>query len=256
MEHRHNHQHPIAFAQGDVGSAGDHHRMHIGAAMAIHHTFRVSGGSAGVTHGHTGSLVHVGIGKARRLGSQQFVVVQGRTEQGRVDRAAHDDVFDRRQLIADPSKQRSDRGVNDDHLVPSVVDDIGELLGKEPNVQRVKHRSHTRNRQVGLHVRLVVPHKGANSISVTDSQTGKCGGQLISPIGNFGEGGNGIVGPVERRNRGLRMNCSTVLQNRTDCQWKILHCGKEHLVTVANASRTASARDGGLRRRSKRAIHT
>ena len=54
--------------------------------------------------------------------------------------------------------------VDDDDLVLGVVHDVGELLGEEPDVERVQHRPHGRDGQVRLEVLLVVPGEGAHPV--------------------------------------------------------------------------------------------
>ena len=74
-----------------------------------------------------------------------------------------------RQLVAHSRQQRRDRRIDNDHLIVGVIDDELQLLGKQPNVERVQYRAHTRDREVGLHMGLVVPHERADAIALLDT---------------------------------------------------------------------------------------
>ena len=103
--------------------------------------------------------------------------------------AHHDDVLDRRALVAHLGEQRRHRGVDDDHLVLGVVDHVGQLLGEEPDVQGVEHRPHGGDGQVGLEVLLVVPGERPHPVAVAHPQAPQRGGQPLGPARHLGEGG-------------------------------------------------------------------
>ena len=60
-------------------------------------------------------------------------------------------------------------------------------LGEEAHVERVEHRAHRRHREVSLEVLLVVPHEGADAVTVADSELGKRGGQPIGALHSIEE---------------------------------------------------------------------
>ena len=64
------------------------------------------------------------------------------------------DTFERRQQRREQAEQRT---VDEDHLVVGVVDDVGELLGEQPDVQRVQHAPGARGGEVQLEVAGRVP---------------------------------------------------------------------------------------------------
>ena len=99
--------------------------------------------------------------------------------------------------VAHPGEQRRQRGVDDDHLVLGVVDHVGQLLGEEPDVQRVEHGPHRGHREVGLEVLLVVPGEGAHPVPVAHPEAPQGRGQSLGPGRHLGEGGP----PVARRAR-------------------------------------------------------
>ena len=54
-------------------------------------------------------------------------------------------------------QQAGERAVDEDDLVLGVVDDVGELLGEQPDVERVQHAAGARRREVQLEVARRVP---------------------------------------------------------------------------------------------------
>ena len=54
-------------------------------------------------------------------------------------------------------EQAEQRAVDEDHLVVGVVDDVGELLGEQPDVERVQHAPRARGGEVQLEVAGGVP---------------------------------------------------------------------------------------------------
>ena len=54
--------------------------------------------------------------------------------------------------------------VDDHDAVLGVVGDVDELLGEEPDVERVQHGAHRRHREVGLEVLLRVPAEGRDAL--------------------------------------------------------------------------------------------
>ena len=65
--------------------------------------------------------------------------------------------------------------------VLGVVDDVGQLLGREPDVERVQHGPHAGDGEIGLEVALVVPAEGADAVARLDAEPGQGGGQLLGP---------------------------------------------------------------------------
>ena len=66
------------------------------------------------------------------------------------------DPLERRQQRREQAEQRA---VDEDHLVVGVVDDVGELLGEQPDVQRVQHAPGARRGEVQLEVAGRVPRE-------------------------------------------------------------------------------------------------
>ena len=75
-------------------------------------------------------------------------------------RAGDEHVLHGLQLRQVRREQADQRVVDDDDLVLGVVGDVDELLGEQPDVQRVQHGAHRGDREVGLEVLGVVPLEG------------------------------------------------------------------------------------------------
>ena len=77
--------------------------------------------------------------------------------------------------------------VQDDDGVLGMVGDIDDLLGKEPDVQRMQDRAHRGHRQVGHEVLGVVPHEGGDALVAVDAQAPQGVGELSSLGAHLGE---------------------------------------------------------------------
>ena len=76
----------------------------------------------------------------------------------------------------------SGRGVVDDAIV-RVVDDEGELVGTQAEVQGVEHTAHEWNAEVRLEMLVVVPAERGDPVAGTDPEALKGGGQPPGAIG-------------------------------------------------------------------------
>ncbi len=73
------------------------------------------------------------------------------------------------QIRSYASEERHQRVVYDDCAVFGVIDDVSELIREQSQVERVQHRAHRRNREVGFHMFLLVPAERAYSIAFADA---------------------------------------------------------------------------------------
>ena len=73
-----------------------------------------------------------------------------------------------------------------------MVDDVGELIGEEPHVQGVQHRTHRRHGQVGLQVLLVVPHERADPLVTGHTEAAKGVGELGGAPAHVGVRWHGV----------------------------------------------------------------
>jgi hypothetical protein len=99
------------------------------------------------------------------------VNADGRVGEERAVSGARDDhVLDRLQVRQQRGEQGEQRTVGDDHAVGGVVDDPGQLLGREAEVQGVQDRAHGRDREVRLDVFRVVPGQGRHALVAGDTE--------------------------------------------------------------------------------------
>jgi len=93
---------------------------------------RVAGGAACVAHGRRRVLVDRGPRVARLLGGEQGVVAERvKPERREVAGADHDVVLDGGEIARHASEHGHEGLVDQDDLVPAVVDHVRELLGEE-----------------------------------------------------------------------------------------------------------------------------
>ena len=179
MEHRDDRQHPVVEVEAG-GVAGAHgQRVQPGRPVAVDHALGVAGGATRVAHGGRVTLVDLGPVEGVRLAGDQVVVqhdlLAGGAEGVEVRRGGvgtgHQDVGDGLELRQLLGEQRDERVVDDDDAVLGVVGDVDELVGEEPDVERVEHRSHRRDREVGLEVLGVVPHEGRDPLVAVDPES-------------------------------------------------------------------------------------
>ena len=79
-------------------------------------------------------------------------------------------------------------GVDDDDPVLGVADDVDVLLGEQPDVEGVQHRTHRRHGEVRLEVLLVVEHEGRDALVAVDPEARAGRAPAGRPARPLGEG--------------------------------------------------------------------
>ena len=69
-----------------------------------------------------------------------------------------------------------------------MVDDVGELVGVEAEVERVEDAAHERDAEVGLEVRAVVPAERGDAVAGLDAEVEQGPGEAAGAVGEVGEG--------------------------------------------------------------------
>ena len=72
--------------------------------------------------------------------------------------------------------------VDEDHLVLGMVGDIGDVLGRQPRVERVQHRADAGNAEIELEMAIGVPGDGADPVAELDAQPLQRLGQLLGAL--------------------------------------------------------------------------
>ena len=101
----------------------------------------------------------------------------------------HDDVADGLELVDERPEQADQRPVDEDHLVLGVVDDVDELLGEQPDVQRVQHPAGARDGEVELEVAGRVPGEGGHPAVVADAEVVEHAAEPAGALGPVAVGG-------------------------------------------------------------------
>ena len=161
VEHRHDGQHTVVLADADAVGHEDGHRVQERAAVAVDDTLRVARGAARVAHARRLILVaRWGEIHRRCIGEQLLVIVHGDALDGGQlagDVVDHHQVAYRLEGRQQWREQGQHRLVDEDDLVGGMIDDVGELFGEQPHVQRVQDAAGARGGKVQLEVAGAVP---------------------------------------------------------------------------------------------------
>ena len=130
------------------------------------------------------------------------------------------DSLERRQQRRQQTEQRT---IDEDHLVVGVIDDVGELFGEQPDVQRVQHTSGARRGEVELEVAGRVPPERGHSPVGTDAEIVEHSAESAGALGPgavvrafqaaAGHGGDALV-------REVLLGAS---EQMWDGEWNVLH---------------------------------
>ena len=228
VEHRDDRQDAVPLGQPERRPAGGGHRVQERGAVAVDDALRVAGRAARVAHGRRRPLVDLGVVEAARLGGQQLLVGQDVGTQGAGVALADDhEVLDGLELGRHPGQEGDEGGVDEDHPVLGVVGDVGQLLGEQPEVQRVEHGAHRGDGQVGLEVLLGVPGEGGDPVALPDAEAGQGRGQPVGPVGHLGEAGPPARLALERHHLAPAEHAPAVPEDRRDGEREVLH-RREH----------------------------
>ena len=191
VEHRHDRHHVVPGGDVHGGEVGDD--VHVGGPLRVGHPLGIPGGAGGVAEHQRRALRELRPG-AVRFGVRDQILVGdgvGQTAAGGV--GSHDDVgFHRLQPGCDRRQQPGEVGIDEDHLVFPVVDDVDQLVGEQPDVERVADPAGVGGGPVELVVTLVVPGESADRLSGAHPQFGvEGGGQASDPFVGLPVGGPG-----------------------------------------------------------------
>ena len=224
VEHRHDCELPVRLARSGAGALQRGHGVQVGRTVRVHDTARVAGRPAGVAHRRGRALVQLGPHERGLLRREQFGVGVHRAvaEHRRVALADHDVGLDRREVVDDRRERGQQAAVHDDDLVLGVVDDVHQLLGGQPDVQRVHDRAHAGDRVVGLEVLLVVPAEGSHRIAVPDAQFGQRAGQPARVLLDLAVAGVPGPIPLPRDTLAAAEHPGAMLQDRGDREREVI----------------------------------
>ncbi len=152
-------------------------------AVRVDGPLGVAGRARGVAHAR-----RVGLRERRPrlhrpgVGQQRLVVQRARMDAG-VRRVLHDDhVLDRLEVLADGFEGGPAGGVHDQDFVAGVVDDVGDVGGREPDVDGVQHGPHARRGEVDLEMAVRVPREGSDPVALAHAEGLQRAGQPCRPL--------------------------------------------------------------------------
>ena len=238
MEHRHHRQDDVARGNPHrVGHRGDHAVQHVGA-VAVDDALGVARCARGVAHAGRGILVErlPAIAAAGLL--KPFLVGDdvGQRRLGHVRPVGqHDHLPQRLHRRRDLLDQRHEGQVDEDRPVLGMVHDPGDLVGKEPRVQRVVDAAHAHDAVPGLDMARRVPGQRGDAVA---------GGKPVAlqPLGNLQRalarlpvgGAHDRALDRARDDLAVRMLSGRVVENLVAEQRPFLH-QSEHCVPPQNS---------------------
>ena len=175
VEHRHDREDHVALASAETVDGHCAHGVQERRTVGVDDALRISRRAARVTHARCSVFVvdseldGVG-GREQLLVIEEFVAVEVGRDVALAVVHQHEvlQVLERGQQRGEQAEQRT---VDEDHLVVGMVDDVGELLGEQPDVERVQDAPGARGGEVELEVAGGVPGEGGNTAVGGDAET-------------------------------------------------------------------------------------
>ena len=180
MKHGHDRQQVVAGMDRVVGKTAD--CVDVGGALRIGNALRMAGGAGRVAQHHRRSLVEHRPSSMWIDASDEIVVGNCVRERRVFRRRAHHHIaFDGLELVDERSQQRSKVGIDEQHLVSSMVYDVDQLIRKQPDVQCVAHGPGVSRCPVDLVVPEVVPGKRSDGVAPVHAKGLLEGGREATP---------------------------------------------------------------------------
>ncbi len=187
VEHRHNGKNRVALLDVHARRQGEAEGMQHDGAMRVEDAFRFAGGAGRVAHRRRVELVRLRqVHRGRGLREERFVfeIAGGHRFRGADDDHCLDGGDERLQLL--PERQK--RFVDDHHRIAGVVDDVGELVVVEAEVERVEDAAHERDGEIGLEVCAVVPGESGDAVARSDAEVDQDAREAAGAIGEVAHG--------------------------------------------------------------------
>jgi hypothetical protein len=152
--------------------------MQHGGAMAVERPLRVAGGAGGVAQGRAGPLVELRPVELIAVLSDQLVIDAGHRQRcRRLAQQYEAAVFGklRRQAL----DQRNEARVEKEQAIGGMVDDVDDLVIKQPRVDRVTNGTNARDAVIQLKMAEGIPSEGAYPIAGLDAEPQQGPGELL-----------------------------------------------------------------------------
>ena len=191
--------------------------------MGVDDSLRLARRPARVTHCRGGAFVEIRPREPGRFGGDELLITQHVSQCRGIARARDDDVPHGLQLILHLGEHRDQRIVDDHDLVLGMVDDEGELIGEQPQVERVQHRAHTGHRHVSFQMLLVVPLQSADAVAVAHAEPLQRRGQALGAVGDRPEACAARLGARPGDDLAVAEELAPVPEDMLDRQREIHH---------------------------------
>ena len=159
--------------------------------MAVVHAFRQPRGSGGVERRRLSVLVEVGKVVTRRSGRKQRLIFADKRQSARLGGRPvrhHHEPLDVRQLRLQLFDQPDELVVDEKRRRPGVIDRVEDLLGGEPDVDRLHDRAHHRDCEEGFEKPVAVPVENADRVAGFDADRGERRSQSVDALPDLSVG--------------------------------------------------------------------
>ncbi len=173
MEHRHHRQEgvPLAHIQHVAQALGD--GVQVNVAVAVDHALGQAGRGRGVAHAGWRAFRQFIEGKSRIARRDQILVGHRVRQRGcRHPVGQHHKSPDRFYLVGDALERRQQVRIDENGRILAVVQDVGDVLISQAQVDRVQHGAGARQREVQLEMAVGVP--GQRGHPVTGAHADAC----------------------------------------------------------------------------------
>jgi hypothetical protein len=165
-------------------SLTDQQRVKIGRAVAVENTLRIAGGPGGVAQRRGGVFIeHRPVILAVLLRDQVFVGLRLFGHAAHVLPIGHgNETLDIRQRRRQIMHQVGEGDVEEQHAAFGMVENVLDLLGKQPGIDGVQHRADARHREIKLEMTMGVPGECGDTVAGLDAHGEQCLGHLLGAM--------------------------------------------------------------------------
>ncbi len=151
--------------------------MDDGRAVRVHHALRPARGAGGVAHGHRVVLIVRHVVEFFRRAGEEILVARELLRHRLAAEGEHDHLLEVR-LAADLLEERQQDVVDDEEAVLGVIRDPGDVVWREPQVERVHHAARRRDAEIALQVGVMVPAQRRHALALLQPRGEQRRGQL------------------------------------------------------------------------------
>ena len=149
--------------------------MQHGGAVRIKHALGLARGAGGVAQRARRPLIQQRPGVFGVLAGDQRLISHHRHAQRGQGRLAHHHHHPQRfrQPLGQRHQPRQQRGIDKQRHIGGIVQNIGDLVRKQPRIDRVQHRPHAGGGVIHLHMRRGVPAQRRHPLATPHPQPGQ-----------------------------------------------------------------------------------